>query len=169
MSVVLALFGKKSCIKRQFFVWLARKSFNCVEFSKKYGNWKTEGWVRTETVSSQKRRILGTLKFMHNRWHLRPVWPGQVVEWIAFFKDMGWLRWDFFWPRQKKTKNRDSSFQDSFNPAEMFYRWQKADVMGTETCFCALWFVNKMYFFSTLNLIHKKRTLNLTLNSKHIS
>lgn len=68
MSVVLALFGKKMLHQKTvFFVWLARKSFNCVEFSKKYGNWKTEGWVRTETVSSQKRRILGTLKFMHNR------------------------------------------------------------------------------------------------------
>ena len=78
---------------------------------------------------------------------LRPVWPGQVVEWIAFFKDMGWLRWDFFWPRQKKTKNRDSSFQDSFNPAEMFYRWQKADVMGAETCFCALIRIQEHVFF----------------------
>merc|ERR1719204_148268 len=43
------------------------------------------------------------------------------------------MRWDFFWPRQKKIKNRDSSFQDSFNPAEMFYRWQKA-VNGHQIC-----------------------------------
>jgi len=67
MSVVLALFGKKCCIKRQLFCGWPVKFFILENLAKKYGNWKTEGWVRTETVSSQKRRILGNLKFMHNR------------------------------------------------------------------------------------------------------
>ena len=67
MSVVLALFGKKMLHQKTAFLWLARKIFHPGEFSNKYGNWKAEGWFWTETVSSHERRILGNLKFMHNR------------------------------------------------------------------------------------------------------